>query len=179
MRLKDTFLDKIAVYVQRLIYFGCAIVALGASTLLYLKSEAEREAMLLAKFRSHDGLISNLLHQYEEDAFAHFGEPFRIELLREREKLIYWDFDPVLVQIHTWKTLILRITYTTKSRLIYDKALEQSFSKFGYKECWEYNNRVFEEEKTKMYSCKKRRTTIHTTKSSIHVYGYIFPKPKN
>lgn len=103
-----------------------------------------------------------------------FGKPYRSEALRDKELLLYWNFDPITVQIHLHKNKVSRMGYLIEDGPVLDYVVEKTIKLYGGEKRWKKSDSSDSETQTLLN--KRRRRTIVRDDSGVLVYGYLLKK---
>ena len=113
-----------------------------------------------------------LLDPFEEDSegvVKELGMPYRQQSLRVDEVLMYWDFDPVRVQIHFHEDEVARIAFFTSSGDIRENLVKQIIAYTGGTGEWEEKANP---QSGRVLISPSRQRTIEITDASVLLYGY-------
>lgn len=116
-------------------------------------------------YDAFDSRIETVIHT--------LGPPEKIEALRENEKLVYWNFGPVTLQIHFFKDRVSRMAYIAKDASRRVILTTEIIEEFGGKEIWE--RRLIESDGAKQLVLINRREgiTLVNAGDAVLLYGYI------
>ncbi len=99
------------------------------------------------------------------------GEPFDVRDLRENEQLIYWNFDPVTLEIHFHKDKALRMAYFCNGDELRKDLTRRIFLLYGDETDWEERESA-DGGQEKRVNVGAQRTLVEDAKG-IYLYGYI------
>jgi hypothetical protein len=101
---------------------------------------------------------------------AALGLPYRSQALRANETLMYWNFDPVRVQVHVSEDEVILIGFFTSSSEIRSDIIREIYKVSGGSGKWKEGPEIAG---TKKIDSAELRRTIEANASSVLVYGYL------
>lgn len=117
--------------------FAVCLLAFAYFSLQFLVSRVELADSLNKAFaRQGKGIIYNALGKSLEDAIRHLDQPDSIEPLRTEEQLAYWNYDPILLQIHFHKNRALRVAYFTNHQPTKELLVREILNHFSEDSAW-------------------------------------------
>lgn len=129
-------------------------------------------------FKSHqipvdhgESIIYSSFGQSSQQTRARLGDPYEIRDLRENEQLMYWDFDPVILEIHFHNDRALRMAYFTDNNELRQNLARRVISLYGEESEWEVFGPV-NGKAGKRVHIGARRTMVEKSEA-LYVYGYI------
>jgi hypothetical protein len=153
------------------------IVLLGDGLVLLYWAPRFKLSALRAEFfsKQNKGIILDYFHMSSDRVSNILGEPYTEKDLREDERLLYWDFDLVTLEIHLYKNNPSRIAYAISSTTIRDHVEDQVLQVYGEKGRWKQEIRNIDGESKFVYVNKPAQMTVINYQDSVIVYNYLFP----
>lgn len=119
----------------------------------------EQKSILLDPFQANREQLTEAL-----------GLPYRSQALRINETLMYWNFDPVRVQVHVSEDEVIRIGFFTADSEIRSDIIREIYKFSGGSGKWKEGAEIAG---TKKFHSAELRRTIESDSSSVLVYGYL------
>lgn len=126
--------------------------------------------------KSNRGVVLNYLNWAPEDVIQSLGEPIAAQTLREDEQLLYWNFDPVRMEIHFFHGQASRIAFATRKPEILGHLEGRILEVFGREEDWEQQVRNIDGTTMLVYENRPDHMTLVTYDEAVMVYNYLFPE---
>lgn len=159
--------------------FRITAVALliGALAILYWAPGFNLGKLKTEIFSKHNkGIILNYFHMSPDRINNILGDPIAEKDFRENERLLYWEFDPVTLEIHFHKNNPSRIAYATSSTTIRDHVEDQVLQVHGEEKNWKREIRNIDGESKFVYVNPAAQMTVIKYKRAVMVYNYVFPE---
>ncbi len=128
--------------------------------------------------RQGKGIIYNALGKSLEDAISHLDQPDSIEPLRTEEQLAYWNYDPILLQIHFHKNRALRVAYFTKHQPTKNLLVQEILNHFSEDSPWQRNTLVQDGMSKTFIVNIHTETTIVEQDNGVLLYSFNPQKTK-
>ncbi len=148
------------------VIFG--LLALFVIPRLELHSSMQKAFDRNGKSIIHDYFRSNL-----KQAKSYLGEPDQIDDLRIEEKVAYWDYDPVQLQLHFHKDRVIRVAYFTDDSSTLEILKNELIHFYESDEGWKIETIQKEGKTEKALINPKRRISLVVGPNGVFVYGYI------
>jgi hypothetical protein len=159
--------------------FRITAVALliGALAIIYWAPSFNLGKLKAELFSKHNkGIILNYFHMSPDRINNILGDPIAEKDFRENERLLYWEFDPVTLEIHFHKNNPSRIAYATSSTTIRDHVEDQVLQVYGEEKNWKREIRNIDGESKFIHVNQVAQMTVIKYKGSVMVYNYVFPE---
>lgn len=119
----------------------------------------------------------SIIHDYFRynltQAKSYLGDPNKTEELRIEEKVVYWNYDPVTLQLHFHKNRVLRVAYFTSDSSTLKHLRDELREFYGSDRKWRVKSIEKDGSAETVLINDTRHLSLVETVSGVFVYGYV------